>query len=78
MENVNLNNLSDRIKLFTTIPEAPLLPLNLFQIERYCFYCLTLVSTFACAILPSMPMWTNYISTLARKPSRHSLYLSMS
>ena|SRR5438876_657018 len=33
--NIHLNNLESRIRIVTTIPEGPLLPLNLLQIERY-------------------------------------------
>jgi hypothetical protein len=34
-KNILLNNLQSRIRLLMTVPEGPLLPLNLFQIDRY-------------------------------------------
>jgi RNA methyltransferase len=35
IKNVAMNNLQSRIQILTTIKEGPLLPLNLFQIDRY-------------------------------------------
>jgi hypothetical protein len=35
MENVQRNSLGPRVKVLTTLKDGPLLPLNLFQIERY-------------------------------------------
>ena len=32
--NIQLNNLQNRIKIIPTVSEAPLLPLNLFQIDE--------------------------------------------
>ena len=35
IKNVAMNNLQSRIQILTTVKEGPLLPLNLFQIDRY-------------------------------------------